>query len=108
MPAFRIYRLRDTAQEHFRWAPHASGATQVKQKDYQEAGQIEAPNVYAAWARLRETETPLRVGDVIETESGELHICKYVGIEEAQWMQPEPKPAAESPPGSPENPLVQP
>jgi len=108
MPVFRIHRLRDASQEHFRWAPHTSGATQVRQKDYQEAGQIEAPSIYAAWARLREAETPLRVGDVLETESGELRICKYVGFEDAQWMQPEPKPAAEASPTRPESPPVQP
>jgi hypothetical protein len=90
MPVFKIHQLRDHAQEHFRWAPHISGATQVKPKDYQEAGQIEAPSTYSAWARLREADTPLRVGDLLETESGELRIYKYVGFEEAQWAQPEP------------------
>jgi len=99
MPVFRIHRLRDHPQEHFRWAPHTSGAAQVKPKDYQEAGQVEAPSVYSAWARLREAGTPLRVGDILEAESGQLSICKYVGFEEARWTEPEPSP--ESPPAGP-------
>lgn len=90
MPVFKIHRLRGHAQEHFRWAPHTSGSTQVKPKDYEEAGQIEAPSFYSAWARLREAGMALRVGDLLESESGELRICKYVGFEEAQWAQPDP------------------
>jgi hypothetical protein len=101
MPVFKIHRLRDSAQEHFRWAAHTSGATEVRPKDYHEAGQVEAPNVYSAWTSLREADTPLRVGDVLELDSGELRICKYVGFEEARWVQPEQVPAPEgSPPVS--------
>jgi hypothetical protein len=100
MPVFRIHRLRDAAQEQFRWAPHTSGATPVKPKAYQEDGQVEAPSCYAAWIRLREDGTPLRVGDLLENESGELRISKYVGFEEAQWVQPEPQPAAEGCPAT--------
>jgi len=99
MPVYNIHRLRDHAQEHYRWAPHTSGVTQVKLKDYQESGQVEAPSVYSAWARLREAGTPLRVGDLLEAETGQLSICKYVGFEEAQWVQAEPGP--ENPPAGP-------
>jgi hypothetical protein len=35
------------------------------------------------------------VGDILETEDGQLRICKYVGFEPAQWVLPEPKPHAE-------------
>jgi len=98
MPVFKILRLRDHAQEHFRWAPHTSGVARLKPKEYQEAGQIEAASVYSAWARLREAGTPLRVGDLLEAEAGQLSICKYVGFEEAQWLQPDPAPPLEGSP----------
>ena len=91
MASYRIYRMKEQASQQFRWAPHVSGATQIKRKDYDEAGSIEASNEYAAWQALREAGTPLRVGDLLESQSGDLRICKYVGFEPAQWVLPEPK-----------------
>lgn len=96
MPVYRIYRAKESQQQQFRWAPHTTGATQVKRKDYEEAGQVEAPSVYAAWTGLQESGSPLRVGDVLALEDGQLRICKYVGFEEAGWMVPEVKPAAQA------------
>lgn len=93
MPAFRIHRMKEAPRLQFRWAPHVSGAANVKPKDYEQTGEIEAENEYAAWALLRDSETPLAVGDVLELASGELRICKYVGFEEARWFVPEPPPA---------------
>ena len=66
----------------------------MKQKDYEPAGEVEAENEYAAWALLRNSETPLTVGDILELPQGELpqgglRICKYVGFEEARWFVPE-------------------
>jgi hypothetical protein len=91
MPKFRIYRMKDGPRQNFRWAPHVSGAAQVKQKDYEsEVREVEASNEYAAWAMLREGEQALGVGDLLETEAGQLRICKYVGFEEAGWMAAEP------------------
>jgi hypothetical protein len=50
---------------------------------------------------LRESEQALEIGDVLETESGGLRICKYVGFEEAEWIVPEVKTGLESvPPAS--------
>ncbi len=92
MARFRIHRLREAAQQSFRWSAHTSGASQVKPKDYEPSGDIEADSAYDAWMRLRDSERPLRVGDLLESESGSLRICKYVGFEEAQWVLPEPKP----------------
>jgi hypothetical protein len=89
MPSFRIHRLRENQRHQFRWAPHTSGSTGVKPRDYQEAGAIEAPNVYAAWSNLRGTGSPIEVGDLLEKENGALLICKYVGFEEARWAVPE-------------------
>lgn len=106
MPRYRIHRLRDAQQEQFRWAPHTSGAALVRRKDYREDGWVEAASPYAAWFLLRERGSPLRVGDLLESEEGELRICKYVGFEEARWEQPEPCGAdagspADAPPSTP-------
>jgi len=99
MPSYRIYRLKDNPSQQFRWAPHVSGASQVKRRDYEEGGEITADNEYAAWQAQREAGDPLRVGDVLEAVDGQLRVCKYVGFEPAQWFVPEPKPpAVESPP----------
>lgn len=96
MPVYKIHRLKDSRVEQFRWAPHASGAAQVRPKDYEEAGAIDAPTPYAAWFQLREKGRPLRVGDLLECETGKLHICKYVGFEEAHWVLPEAKSDADT------------
>src|SRR3954468_13165657 len=97
---YRIYRMKDQASQQFRWAPHLSGATQVKRKDYDEGGSIEARNEYAAWQALRDAGTPLRVGDLLESEAGALRICKYVGFDAAQWIVPEVKTGLESAPAA--------
>ena len=98
MPLFRIYRMKDSPRQQFRWAPHVSGATQIRPKDYEEAGSIEAGNEYAAWQALRGAGSPLRVGDLLENPAGELRICKYVGFDSAQWIVPEVKTGLESAP----------
>jgi len=95
MPLYRIYSLRDSLRLAFRSAPHVSGTAAVKPKDYEARGQIAALHEYDAWRLLRETEQPLLVGDLLETEDGQLRICKYVGFEPAQWVLPEPRPLAE-------------
>jgi len=98
MPNYRIYRMKDAPRQHFRAAPHVSGAADVKHKDYEDGGQIEAANEYAAWENLRASEKPLEIGDLLEIESGELRICKYIGFEAAAWVlpvvTPSPAPAA--------------
>ncbi len=40
MAAYRIYRMKEQASQQFRWAPHVSGATQIKRKDYDEGLRI--------------------------------------------------------------------
>jgi hypothetical protein len=104
MPNYRVYRMKESPREHFRAAPHVSGAANVKHRDYEEAGQIEAPNEYAAWENLRASEKPLEVGDLLETESGELRICKYIGFEAAAWVLPAA--ATEPSPASPDAPPI--
>ena len=89
MPAYRIHRLRDIQRQQFRSAPHSSGTTAVKAKDYREGGAVEAPGEYAAWTSLRGSDQALEVGDLLEREDGALYICKYVGFEEARWVVPD-------------------
>lgn len=101
MPSFRIFRIRENPSQHFRWAPHLSGATQIKRRDYDEGGRIEAANEYAAWSALRDTDDALRVGDVLEAEAGGLlSICKYVGFDRAEWIVPEVKTGLEAAPAA--------
>jgi len=90
MPAYQIHRLKETQRQQFRWAPHTSGATVAKPKDYEPGGVVEAPTPYALWVALRETGSPLAVGDLLEAEGGDLRIFKYIGFEEARWHVPEP------------------
>jgi hypothetical protein len=90
MPVFRIHRMKENQRQQFRWAPHVSGAANVKLKDYEPSGEVDAENEYAAWALLRSSESPLLVGDILEFVTGQLRICKYVGFEEARWFVPEP------------------
>jgi hypothetical protein len=85
--------MKDASRQSFRNAAHVSGVATVKPKDYEAPAEtkveVEAENEYAAWALLRNTETPLHVGDLLECEGG-LRICKYVGFEDARWFVPEP------------------
>jgi len=91
MPLYRVFRMKDAPRQQFRWAPHISGPANAKPKDFEPRGQVEALHEYDAWRILREEGAPLEVGDVLETEDGQLRICKYVGFEPAQWVIPEVK-----------------
>src|SRR6266852_1071153 len=77
MPLYRVYRMKESTRQHFRWAPHVSGKAAVKHRDYEEAGEIDAPSDYAAWAKTRDSGQPLEVGDLLETGPADLRICKY-------------------------------
>jgi len=98
MPAYQIHRLREAARNQFRWAAHTSGVTVVKPKDYEKDAVVEAASPYAAWLALRESESALQVGDLLELEGGEIRIFKYVGFEEARWHVPETTVPAEASP----------
>ena len=87
--------MKEQARLSFRAAPHTSGESAVKLKDYLEAGSIEAVNTYEAWELLRATDRPLEVGDILESELGGIKICKYIGFDDAKWIIPELKPAVE-------------
>ncbi len=94
MPLYRIYRMKDSPRQQFRWAPHVSGCAAVKPRDFDQKGEIDALNEYDAWRALRESGQPMEVGDLLESVTGELRICKYVGFEPASWVLPQPKPDA--------------
>ena len=100
MPSYHIHRLKDHLRQSFRQAPHVSGTASIKPRDYNlpvadappESGEfIEAPTPYAAYFTLKTSPTPLLPGDLLESESGQLRIYKFVGFEEAQWILPEVK-----------------
>jgi len=94
MVSFKIHKLREHVSSQFRWAPHTSGLVTVRQKDYQMVGEVEAPSAYALFNQLRETPNELRVGDLLELPDGTLRIFKFVGLEEAAWFVPPPRPDA--------------
>ncbi len=98
MPLYRIYRMKDSPRQQFRWAPHLSGCASLKPRDYEPGAQVEARNEYDAWQSLRESDQPLMVGDLLETADGQLRVCKYVGFEPAQWVIPELKQPVEPQP----------
>src|ERR1051326_7292020 len=107
MPLFRIFRMKDSPRQQFRWAPHVSGAANVKPKDYELSGEIEAGNEYAAWALLGRSGTPLRVGDLLEVFPDQLRICKYAGFDEARWVTPEPPRHSGAQPPAPDSNFAQ-
>lgn len=90
--------MKENPRQQFRWQPHTSGVTHVKPRDYEAGEPVEGSSPYAVWTALRGTEKALQVGDLLETEGGELLVYKYVGFEEARWIVPEVKPPAETPP----------
>lgn len=103
MPMFRIFRMKDHVRQSFRWAAHTLGLANVKPRDYvEQETPVEALSPYAAWMLCKETDHPLEVGDLLQSESNALYLYKYVGFEEARWVLPEAKPdSAPPPPGEP-------
>ena len=90
MPTYQIHRLKSHLRQGFRFAPHVSGVSNVKLRDYEVGGTVEAASPYAAFFALREHPEALEVGDILEC-NGTLRILKFVGFEEAQWVVPEVK-----------------
>jgi hypothetical protein len=86
--------MKESSRQSFRSAPHTSGETAVKLKDYTESGTVEAVNPYDAWEQVRGTEQALEIGDILESELGGIQIYKYVGFEDAKWILPEASAAA--------------
>jgi hypothetical protein len=91
MPSYRVHRLKDHLRHQFRFAPHVSGVANVKARDYEPAGAVDAASPYAAFFVSKDGATPLQLGDLLEAEDQTLRIYKYVGFEEARWVVPEMK-----------------
>ena len=98
MPAYHVHRLKETLRAAFRTAPHTSGVTILKPRDYEKAEMLEAATPYAAWLARRESADALLVGDVLETAEGALYVYKFIGFEEARWYVPEPAAPASAAP----------
>jgi hypothetical protein len=90
MAAYKVFRMKENLRQQFRWAPHLSGLTAVKPKDYEELFTVEAQSPYAAWHELKGTERELKVGDLLSAGENDVRILKYIGFEEARWIVPEP------------------
>lgn len=101
MPSYRIHRLKDHLRQSFRFAPHVSGSASIKPRDYAPGENVEAASPYVAFFAMRDSGTPLEVGDLLEAEDGSVRIFKFVGFEEAQWVLPESSPPVDPPPGLP-------
>ena len=97
MAVYRVHRMKDHVRQSFRYAPHTSGVMMIKPRDFEDAGEIAASNLYDAWMNLRGTAESLDIGDVLESPDGNLYICKYVGFEEARWVMPEMKLSIDAP-----------
>lgn len=97
MASYRIFRMKESVRNQFRWAPHTLGMATARQKDYEAPETVEGDGFYAIWMALRHSERPLEVGDIVENEHGELRICKYVGFERVQWWTPETSTVESSP-----------
>ena len=91
MATYQIHRLKTHLRQQFRFAPHVSGVSNVKARDYELAGTVDAASPYAAFFAMRDLPNALEVGDLLES-NGALRILKFVGFEEAQWVIPEAKP----------------
>jgi hypothetical protein len=91
MATYQIHRLKSHLRQQFRYTPHVSGVSNIRPRDYEASGSVEATSPYAAFFQMRDSEMPLEVGDVLDLE-GSLRILKFVGFEEAQWVIPEAKP----------------
>ena len=96
MARYRIYYLKEPQRQNFRNSPPAAEPPQLKRKDYEPGGDIEASSPYAAWKQMQSElqegveRRPISVGDALEADSGILLVCKYVGFEEARWWTPPP------------------
>lgn len=104
MATYRIHRLKAHLRQAFRYAPHVSGAAMVKPRDYEvreDPEAVEAASPYAAFFAMRESASPLELGDLLDRD-GALVILKFVGFEEARWVIPEVREAVQAPPSTSE------
>lgn len=107
VPRYRVYRIKESQKEAFRWSAHMGGLALVKAKDYEPGGELESQSPYSLWKELQAPSSasagiqrPLAPGDLLELIGddgpGQLLITKYIGFEPAQFVIPEPKVAGSS------------
>lgn len=101
MPRYRIFHLKDSHLATFRQSAPKKPPYHVKFRYYDECGEIEAVNLYAAWKALQgdESEQPdagdqsrariFGVGDVLESDDSGVWICQFWGFDGAEWILPE-------------------
>jgi hypothetical protein len=111
MPVYRVLYLKEQAAvDRFRSQPPPEGAATIKPKDYEQVGELEAPNEYAAWQALQGDAAAERgwrsmgVGDVLEVEGAKPRVCRFVGFDDASWrvFEPRKKGSTEDAPASEE------
>ena len=95
MPHYKLFYLLDSQIQKFRESPPKPKPYSLRIRDYQEAGEIEAPTPYAVWKRLRDEpearhgRRELGVGDVLESEPSSLFILNHWGFDKAEWRTSE-------------------
>jgi hypothetical protein len=94
MPRYRVFYLRDDLSLRFRELPPASPRKELKARDYELAGEMEAAGPYAVWQALQSpgseacplaVRRPFAVGDAVEQVEGQLQLCVFGGFEDAAW-----------------------
>ena len=98
MPVYRVLYLKEQAAiDRFRSQPPPEGAATIKPKDYEQVGEMDAPNEYAVWQALQGQSAadrgwrPMGVGDVLEVEGAKPRVCRFVGFDDATWWTFEPR-----------------
>jgi hypothetical protein len=94
MPRYKLFYLRDSLVQRFRESAPKTKPYGLHPRDYEEAGEIEAPGPYGVWKQLREqtgdrASREFGVGDAVETEGSDLIVLNYWGFDEAAWRLPE-------------------
>lgn len=95
MPRYKLFYLRDSHIEKFRESPPKPKPYGLRDRDYEQLGDIEAPGPYAAWKQLQEESEEQQggrafgVGDVLESETPSLLVLNHWGFDEAEWRSTE-------------------
>ena len=95
MPRYKLFYLHDSHVEKFRESPPKPKPYELRDRDYEQVGEVEAPGPYAVWKQLQEEieEKPggreLGVGDVLESDGSSLLVLNHWGFDEAKWQSTE-------------------
>ena len=97
MPRYKLFYLRDSLVQKFRESAPKAKPYGLRARDYDEAGEIEAPGPYGAWKLLREPEDAeerreFGVGDALELEPSDVVVLNHWGFDRAEWRHTEAEP----------------